>query len=184
MADGLIAALNLSDVASVDKAWDNLGNNVTFTVSGTAYAINVTGEDITQLSGAHFANNEDFFQLRNLSSPVQPRLNSVSFLVASGNSLETTRLDKHNPVSSGFYQLSQGSLSGVAVQTNGVNIGSIGGSPFSASGAISPIYVSQLKLTSDLRAGDTFGSGVMASGMRGIPVEYGDLILYIRTENV
>ena len=67
MADGLIAALNLSDVASVDKAWDNLGNNVTFTVSGTAYAINVTGEDITQLSGAHFANNEDFFQLRNLS---------------------------------------------------------------------------------------------------------------------
>ena len=184
MSDGLIAALNLSDVASVDKTWDNLGNNVTFTVSGTAYAINVTGEDIVQLSGAHFANNEDFFQLRGLTSPAQPRINAVSFLVASGSSLDTTRLLKSDPTSSGNYILSQGSLSGVSVQTNGVDIGSIGGSPFSASGAVSPIYVSQLKLTSDLRGADTFGSGVLASGIKGIPVEYNDLILYIRTENV
>ncbi len=92
MADGLIAAYNLGDVASVDKSWDNLGNNVTFTVSGTAYAINVTGEDIIQISGARFSNNEDFFQLRGLTSPAQPRLNSASFLVSSGVSLNNSRL--------------------------------------------------------------------------------------------
>jgi hypothetical protein len=91
MADGLVAAYNLGDVASVDKTWDNLGDNVTFTVSGTAYAINVTGEDIIQISGAHFANNEDFFQLRGLTSPAQPRINSASFLVASGTSLDSSR---------------------------------------------------------------------------------------------
>lgn len=182
MSDGLIASLNLSDVASVDKAWDNLGAAVTFTVSGTAYSINVTGEDFTQLSGAHFSNNEDFFQLRGITSPVQPRLNTATFLVASGFSLDSTRLLKSNPVSSGQYVLNPGVLSGVDLQVNGVDIGSIGGSPFSASGAVSPLYLNQLKLTSDLRAGDTFGSGVLASGVKGVPVEYGDLILYVRAE--
>jgi hypothetical protein len=184
MADGLIAAYNLGDVASVDKTWDNLGNNVTFTVSGTAYAINVTGEDIIQISGAHFSNNEDFFQLRGLTSPAQPRLNNASFLVSSGVSLNNSRLLEHNPVSSGFYVLNPGTLSGVAIQTNGVNIGSIGGSPFLASGAISKISLSHLQLTSDTRLADTFGSGTLASGIKGIPVEYSDLILYIRAEPV
>jgi hypothetical protein len=181
MSDGLAAANNLSDITSVDKAWDNLGNNVTFTVSGTPYNINVTGEDIIQISGARSARPDDFRQLKGLSSPVQPRLNSASFLVASGVGLDSTRLAKTNPVSSGNYYLTQGSLSGVAVQTNGVTIGSIGGSPFAASTAVSPIYVSQLKLTADLRGSDTFGSGVLASGVKGVPVEYGDLILYVRT---
>jgi hypothetical protein len=184
MADGLIAALNLGDVASVDKSWDNLGNNVTFTVSGTAYAINVTGEDFTQLSGAHFANNEDFFQLRGLTSPVQPRLNAVSFLVASGVSVDNTRLLRNNPVSSGIYVLNPGTLSGVSIQTNGVNIGSLSGSPFIGSGAISTISLSQLELTADTRGADTFSSGVIASGVKGIPVEYSDLILYVRAQPV
>jgi hypothetical protein len=184
MADGLIAAYNLGDVASVDKSWDNLGSNVTFTVSGTAYAINVTGEDIIQISGARFSNNEDFFQLRGLTSPAQPRLNSAFFLVSSGVSLNNSRLLEHNPVSSGFYVLNPGTLSGVAIQTNGVNIGSIGGSPFLASGAISKISLSHLQLTSDTRLADTFGSGTLASGIKGIPVEYSDLILYIRAEPV
>lgn len=182
MADGLIASNNLSDVQSVDKVWDNLGNNVVFTVSGTAYSINVTGEDIVQLSGARYANNEDFYQLRGLASPAQPRLNNVSFLVASGQSLDVTRLRKTNPVSSGYYRLDQGPLSGVAVQINGVGIGSIGGSPFIGSGAISRIHLAQVKLTSDTRGADTFSSGVLASGVKGIPVEYGNLILYVRAQ--
>lgn len=184
MADGLIAANNLSDVNSVDKSWDNLGAGVTFTVNGTPYNISVTGEDIIQISGAHLANNEDFFQLRGITSPVQPRLNSASFLVASGVSTDNSRLLKVGPVSSGRYVLNQATLSGTNVQTNGVDIGSIGGSPFSASGAISPISLSHLHITSDLRGADTYGSGVIASGVKGIPVEYGDLILYIRTQPV
>lgn len=184
MSDGLVAANNLGDITSVDKAWDNLGNNVTFTVSGTAYAINVTGEDIIQLSGARSARPDDFRQIKGLASPAQPRLNTASFLVASGVGLDATRLAKSNPTSSGNYYLTQGSLSGVNVQTNGVTIGSIGGSPFASTTAISPIYVSQLKLTSDLRGSDTFASGVLASGTKGIPVEYGNLILYVRAKNV
>ena len=184
MSDGLAAANNLSDITSVDKAWDNLGNNLSFTVSGTVYSFSVTGEDIIQISGARSARPDDFRQIRGLSSPVQPRLNSASFLLASGVALDSTRLERTNPISSGTYRLTQGSLSGVAVQTNGVTIGSLGGSPFAASTAVSPIYVSQLKLTSDLRGSDAFSSGVLASGTKGIPVEYGDLILYVRTENV
>lgn len=182
MADGLIASNNLSDVASVDKAWDNLGNNVTFTVDGTPYTINVTGEDIVQLSGVRYVNREDLYQLRGLTSPVQPRLNNVSFLLASGTSLGATRLLKSNPVSSGTFVLSQGSLSGVAVQVNGVNVDSIGGSPFVASGAISPIALNGLKMTSDLRVVESPASGTLASGVKGIPVEYGNLILYVRAE--
>ena len=184
MADGLIAALNLSDVASVDKSWDNLGAGVTFTVNGTPYTINVTGEDIIQISGAHFANNEDFFQLRGISSPVQPRLNTATFLVASGTSGDSSRLLKSGPVSSGRYVLNPGTLSGVHIQTNGVDVGSIGGSPFVGSGAISPIDLSHIQITSDLRGADTYGSGVIASGVKGVPVEYGNLILYIRTQPV
>jgi len=64
MADGLLVINNLSDVASVDKTWDNLGNSVTFTVSGTDYDINVTGEDIIQISGVYFVNRDDLLQLR------------------------------------------------------------------------------------------------------------------------
>jgi hypothetical protein len=184
MADGLIAANNLSDVASVDKTWDNLGNNVTFTVSGTLYAINLTGEDIIQISGAHLADKEDFYQLRGLTSPAQPRINNASFLVASGTAFNSSRLRKNDPVSSGRYVLNPGTLSGVAVQTNGVSIGSIGGSPFNASGAISPIALGHVQLTSDTRVVDVFSSGVLASGIKGIPLEYSNLILYIRAEPV
>jgi hypothetical protein len=184
MSDGLIASNNLSDVQSVDKTWDNLGNNVTFTVSGTAYTIDVTGEDIIQISGAHFVNNEDFFQLRGITSPVQPRLNAGQSLVSSGVATDGSRLLKHNPVSSGIYVLNPGTLSGVNVQTNGVDIGSIGGSPFVGTNAVSSIDMSHIQLTSDLRGADTFGSGTIASGIKGVPVEYGDLILYIRTQPV
>lgn len=184
MADGLIAANNLSDVASVDKTWDNLGDNVTFTVNGTPYAINITGEDIIQISGAHLADKEDFYQLRGLTSPAQPRINNASFLVASGTAFNDSRLRKDDPVSSGLYVLNPGTLSGVSVQTNGVSIGSIGGSPFSASGAISPISLGHVQLTSDTRVVDVFSSGTLASGIKGIPLEYSNLILYIRAEPV
>lgn len=182
MADGLIASNNLSDVASVDKTWDNLGNNVTFTVNGTPYTINVTGEDIIQLSGVRYVNNEDLFQLRGLTSPVQPRLNNVSFLLASGTSLNESRLLKVDPTSSGNFILNQGTLSGVALQINGVDVSSIGGSPFTASGAVAPIALNGLKLTNDLRVVESLASGVLASGVKGVPVEYGNLILYVRAE--
>lgn len=182
MADGLLVINNLSDVASVDKTWDNLGNSVTFTVSGTDYDINVTGEDIIQISGVYFVNRDDLLQLRGLTSDVQPRLNQTQQLVASGGFVDSTRLLSIDPSSSGNFIINQGVLSGSLLAVNQVKVGFLGGSPFVGSGAISPIYVKNLNLTSDFRVVEPFASGTLASGVKGIPVDYGSLILYVRAE--
>jgi hypothetical protein len=182
MADGLVALRNLADVSSVDKAWDNLGNNVVFTVSGTNYDINVTGEDIIQLSGVVLANNEDLLQLRGITSNIQNRLNQTQQLVASGGFVDSTRLLSIEPSSSGNFIINQGVLSGSLLAVNQVEVGFLGGSPFVGSGAISPIYVKNLNLTSDFRVVEPFASGTLASGVKGVPVDYGSLILYVRAE--
>jgi len=182
MADGLILVNNLSDVDSVDKVWDNLGNNVTFTVNGTDYNIDVTGEDILQISGVFLVNKDDLLQLRGILSDVQPRLNQAQQLVQSGGVVDNTRLFSSNPSSSGNFILTQGSLSGVNIQVNGVDIGSLSGSPFVGSGSVSPIFLKDLNLTDDTRVVEPFASGTLASGVKGVPVDYGSLILYIRAE--
>ena len=85
---GLISANNLSDVASIEATWDNLGNGVQYTITGVT-TITIKGKDIFALSNVRntSTNQGNSTSTTNTQSdkPIEITLNHNIDLKTNGN---------------------------------------------------------------------------------------------------
>ena len=179
---GLAKANNLSDLTNPSGAWNNLGSTVTYVDNDTPYSISVKAADVLAISGVYRTRRDDLFQLEGLTSSAQNRISQNSANVASGVGYRDNSLTKVNPVSSGDYFLSRGVLSGVVLEVNEVPVSSLTTTPFSGSTAVGPITLDNIKLDATFRVSDAMPSGVLASGVKGVPVSHEGFILYLKAE--
>lgn len=177
---GLVAAQNLADVVSAEAAWDNIGNNITTTISGSPATITIKGADILALKGVHRASTADFVRIKGLSSLAQPRISSAAINAATSTVLRDNALLKRAPVSEGDYFISRGFLDSQSLKINGIEVASISGSPFSGSTALFPLTISSFGAPANLRVSEPMPSGVLNSPERAIPIETDSLILYAK----
>lgn len=178
---GLVAANNLSDVTDRERAWDNLGNGIDYTISGITTSITIKGRDILALEGARNTSTRDFIFIKGLLIAAQPRLTAASTSTASGIALVNNALPKLAPVSSGNYFFSSGiTLSGVSTRINGTNALSIASSPFSGSTAIAPLLFQELRPQANWRITEPMPSGTIASPDIAIPFETNDFVLFMK----
>lgn len=177
---GLEAAENLRDLGSVTTAWNNLGAGVTYASGASVVTLQLVAGDMYAASGAACVPTADLLLLRNLSDRVQPRMTTISGLVASGIGLRDKALRKLNPTSSGYFGVTEGVLSGTALQVNGVAVTSLSTTPFTGTTAISPIKLDTIKLSTNVRWAQPVVSGTLASGVKAIPVQYGGFIMYVK----
>lgn len=177
---GLVAANNLSDVADIEATWDNLGNGISYTISGvTTSSVVIKGKDILALAGASNLRTQDFLFLKGLTSNAQARLNTIQNQVASGVVLQNNALLKASPVSSGNYTLN-GNLSFQSLRINQNQIQSLTTSPFSGSTATTSVYFNRLIVSSGWTVLNAITSGLVNSPELAIPVEDGSFIYYLR----
>jgi hypothetical protein len=177
---GLVAANNLSDLVNIETAWNNIGANITATVSGAPATITIKGRDIFALKGVHRASTADFVRIKGLTALAQPRITTASVNASSGTVLRDAALLKASPVSEGDYYISRGALNGGILKVNGIPVASISGSPFSGDTASVPLLISSFGAPANFRFSEPMSSGVLNSPERAIPIETDSLILYIK----
>ena len=177
---GLVANKNLSDVTNIQEAWNNLGNGLTATVSGTSASIVITGRDILALNNVRSISSRDFVLLKGLSSNAQTRINTIFSQTNSATVLRDRALPKASPSSIGNFAITRGSLTANNLQINGVSIGSLSTSPFSGNTAITSLLFSSLKLSSVPRLNEAMISGAIASPTIAMPIEAAGFILYAK----
>lgn len=172
---GLVAENNLADVASQETAWDNLGNSVT-AISGS---ITIKGKDILALIGVRNVSTRDFVFIKNLASPVQPRITTASNTASSGVTIQANSLLKASPSSVGNYQVQRGGIVANALQINGNEAASLSISPFTGTSADCELIVDSLNLNA-IRFTESMPSGAIASADKAIKIESDNLILYTK----
>lgn len=177
---GLEAAENLRDLTNTTTAWNNLGASVTYASGVSTVTLQIVAGDMYAASGAACVPRQDLLLLRNLSDRVQPRMTTISGVVASGLGLRDKALPKLNPTSSGFFGITEGVLSGTALRINGVAVTSLSTTPFTGTTAISPIKLDTIRLSTNVRWAQPVVSGTLASGVKAIPVQYGGFIMYLK----
>lgn len=177
---GLVAANNLSDVASIEATWDNLGDGLNATVSGIVTSITIKGADILALKGVNLASTADFTRLKGLASPAQPRITAAGLDAASGATLRDNALLKASGTSVGNYYINRGVLNANSLQVNGVELASISGVPFSGNTALYPLTISLFKAPANFRISESMPASGLANPEAAIPIETEDLILYIK----
>lgn len=177
---GLVASNNFSDIPDKEKAWDNLGNGISYTINNvTTSGVVIKGADILALVNVSALKTQDFLYLRGLTSNVQSRLTTIAGQVASGIALQNNALLKDGPVSSGNYSLT-GNLSFQSLLINQNGVQSLTTSPFSGNTATTSIHFGRLKISSGLTIQNVITSGVVNSPEIAIPVEDGDFLYYIK----
>jgi hypothetical protein len=177
---GLVQENNLSDVASAEATWDNLGNGISYIINGTTVSgVVIKGADILALNGVSRVSARDLLLLKGLTSAAQPRLNTISVQIASGIVLQNNALPKASPTSSGDYSLN-GNLSVQSLRINNVNVQSLSTTPFSGGTATTSIYLDDLIFTDNITIENSVSSGTVASPDLAIPVRDGDLVYYIK----
>jgi len=173
---GLVAASNLADVADRERAWDNVGANIT----DGSIIFSVKGRDILALEGARNASTRDFIFIKGLTSAAQPRLTSAAANAASGTFLRGNALFKASPTSVGSYFIPRAFLDAASLRVNGVQVASISGSPFSGSTATVPLSITTLSTPTNFRFTQPMPSGTLATGDRAIPIETSAFVLYAK----
>lgn len=176
---GLISANNLSDVASIEATWDNLGNGVQYTITGVT-TITIKGKDIFALSNVRNTSVRDFVLIKGLTALVQPRLTTAVDTASATVVVEENSLLKASPISSGVFLINRGALTASGLRVNGTPLASLSSSPFSGSTALFPIVLSSLKLTSALRWTPAMTSGILSSPDKAIPIETNEFILFAK----
>lgn len=179
---GLVRANNLSDVEDREKAWNNLGNGISYEISGvTTSGVVIKGADILALNGVSNTSTKDFVRIKGLTSSAQPRLNIAANNTSSGVARQLISMPRTAPVTSGAYVFTRITiLRGETLTINGTNALSIATTPFSGSTAIVPIVVSSLGLQSNFRATEAMANGVLSSPEMAIPYETDDFVLFIK----
>lgn len=177
---GLTSANNLSDVASAELAWDNLGESISYTINNiTTSGVIIKGADILALNGVSRISARDLLLLRGLTSNAQIRLNTISQQIASGITLQNNALLKASPTSTGNYFL-DGSLVFSSARINNIAAKSLSTSPFSGSTATTSIYLDKLIITNNFTMQNSTVSGSVASPELAIPIEDDGYIYYIK----
>ena len=177
---GLTLANNLSDVASAELVWDNLGENISYTINGiTTSGVVIKGADILALNGISRISARDVLLLHGLTSNAQVRLNTISQQIASGIVLQDNALLKASPTSAGDYTLS-GSLIFSSVRINNITAQSLSTSPFASGVATTSIYLDKVIVASGFKVQNTTASGSVASPELAIPIEDNGYIYYIK----
>lgn len=179
---GLVAANNLSDVEDREKAWDNLGNGISYEISGvTTSGVIIKGGDILALNGVNNTSTKDFIRIKGLTASAQPRLNTAANNTASGVARQLIAMPRNAPTTSGNYIFSETTvLSGTTLAINGTNASSIATSPFSGSTAIAPIALSSLSLQSNFRITEAMTSGTLGNPEIAIPYEADEFVFFIK----
>ena len=177
---GLVKANNLSDIGDKEKAWDNLGSNISATVV-LPFFFTIKGKDILALNNVRAVSPRDFILIKGLSTPVQPRLNVARQNTASGVALSNTLLLKQSPSSIGAYAILNGALNAQQLKINSIQASSLSSSPFSGSDALFPLSITTMELSSNFRLVPLFSSGTVLSPTIGMPVETGEFFLYAKT---
>jgi len=177
---GLTLANNLSDVASAELAWDNIGESISYTINGiTASGVVIKGADILALNGISRVSARDVLLLHGLTSNAQIRLSTISNQIASGIVLQDNALLKASPISVGNYVLS-GGLVFSSVRINSITAQSLSTSPFASGVATTSIYLDKVIIASGFKIQNTTVSGSVASPELAIPVEDNGYIYYIK----
>jgi hypothetical protein len=177
---GLVAAKNLSDVASIEEAWDNIGNGITYTINNvTTSGVVIRGGDIFALNGVSRVTARDLLLLRGLTSNAQPRLNTIANQIASGIALQNNALLRASPTSSGNYSLN-GNLAFANVLINGNAAQSRADSPFSGNTATAKIVLDEVIVASGLKVESAIVSGVVSSPDKAIPIKDGGYIYFLK----
>jgi hypothetical protein len=177
---GLVASRNLSDVASAESAWDNLGNGISYFINNvTVSGVVIKGADILALNGVSRVSARDLLLLKGLTSNAQPRLNTIAAQVASGVVLQNNALLKASPSSIGDYSLN-GVLSVQSLRINGNNAQSLSSSPFASGVATTNIFLDRLIASSGVVVQNAITSGTVASPETAIPIEEAGYIYYLK----
>lgn len=177
---GLVRANNLNDVVDRERAWDNLGNGISATISGSPVSFTITGRDILALNAVRNASTRSFIFIKGLLSAAQPRLTTAAELASSGIANQNASLLKASPTSSGNFFIDRGGIVASGLQINGINIAGLSSSAFSGSTALFPIVVSSLKLSSGLRWTPAMTAGTITSPDKAIPIETSEFILFAK----
>ena len=178
---GLVATRNLADVTDREKAWDNIGNNIEYSISGiTTSGVIVKGRDILALKGVRNTSTRDFIFIKGLASAAQPRIADAAATVVSGTVLRDNALLKASPTSVDNYSIARGFLDASSLQVNGVQVASISGSPFSGDTATVPVSIATLSTPTNFRFAQPMPSGTLTTGDRAIPIETSSFILYAK----
>lgn len=179
---GLVRANNLNDVVDRERAWDNLGNGISATISGSPVSFTITGRDILALNAVRNASTRSFIFIKGLLSAAQPRLTTAAASTSFALALTTNALLKLAPTSSGNYFFASGlTLSGNTTRINGTNALSIATSPFSGSTATAPLLFRELRPQANWRFTEPMTSGTIASPEFAIPFETNDFVLFMKT---
>jgi hypothetical protein len=177
---GLASANNLSDVASAELAWDNLGESISYTINNvTTSGVVIKGADILALNGVSRISARDLLLLNGLTSNAQVRLNTISQQIASGIILQDNALLKASPISAGNYSLS-GNLVFSSARINGIAARSLSTTPFASGVATTSIYLDKVIIASGFTVRNTTTSGSVASPELAIPIEDNGYIYYIK----
>ena len=176
---GLVAANNLSDVVDIERTWDNIGSNISATVSGLSYSFSIKGRDILALKEVNKTSTRDFVFIKGLSSKAQPRITTASQYTASGVAFQQNALLKASPSSVGNYSI-RSILAANLLKINGNNVASLSLSPFSATIATAPISIASLGLGSTLQWTPTMLNGTIASPTVAIPIDFASFVLYAK----
>jgi hypothetical protein len=150
-------------------------------VSSFSYSFAIKGKDILALNQISNVPTQNFVFLRGLASKVQPRITTASQYTASGVVLRDLAMLKIAPTTSGNYFFSSGlTLSGNTCQVNGTNVLSIATSPFSGSGATTPLLLGGFNPQANWRITEPMASGTVSSPQSAIPIETGDFLLFMK----
>jgi hypothetical protein len=177
---GLVRANNLNDVVDRERAWDNLGNGISATISGNPVVFTITGRDILALNAVRNVSTRNFIFIKGLLSAAQPRLATAAALASLAISNQDASLLKASPTSSGNFFIDRGGIVASGLQINGTNIASLSSSAFSGSTALFPVVVSSLKLSSGLRWTPAMTAGTINSPDKAIPIETSEFILFAK----
>lgn len=177
---GLVAAKNLSDVASVEEAWNNIGDGITYAINDiTTSGLVIKGADIFALNGVSRVTTRDLLLLRGLTANAQPRLNTIADQISSGITLQNNALLRASPASSGDYTL-DGNLSFTNVLINGIAVQSLSSAPFSGDTATTKITLDEVVVASGFKVESSVSSGVVASPDKAIPIRDNGYIYYLK----
>lgn len=177
---GLVRAKNLGDVEDKEKAWDNLGNGISYTINGnTSTSVVIKGKDILALERIAELDIKEIIYLAGLASPAQPRLTTIATNTNTAVQLEQAALLKASPTTTGNFQVN-GAVSFTNLRVNGVGIKSLSSSPFSGGNALSPIHLGGIVMDTGFKLNLSPIAGSLSNPELAIPIESNGMLFYLR----
>lgn len=181
---GLIAENNLSDVSSIEACWNNLGNGISYTITGvTTTNVLIRGKDILALEGINTVETQSLVFLAGLTGRAQSRINESRNRYTRALSIASSSLTKASPTSSGVFVI-DGSLSVTSLRVNNLNVQSISSTPFAAGVTSGVIEVGTLVCSPSFKLNVPASLGTVSAPTLALPIISNGMYLYAKAEKV